>query len=95
MREPPLAWHAAPTIGKQLQTETAPGGRRFGPALDNEGEYSVSARSQQPPDAPMATVHADDYRIREQPYYEPQGEEIEVFEAAYRNRINRASGCIL
>lgn len=37
----------------------------------------------------MDTAHAtsDDYRIAEEPYYASQGDEIELFEAAYRNHI--------
>jgi nitric oxide reductase NorQ protein len=36
----------------------------------------------------MATdPRADDYLIRDEPYYERQGDEVEVFEAAYGNHI--------
>ena len=32
-------------------------------------------------------LQADDLRVVNEPYYEPQGEEIALFEAAYRNQI--------
>ena len=31
----------------------------------------------------------DDYRIADEPYYRPVGEEIELFEAAYASRACR------
>jgi nitric oxide reductase NorQ protein len=33
------------------------------------------------------TGPAEDYRVRNEPYYQAQGDEIALFEAAYRNRI--------
>ncbi len=36
---------------------------------------------------PRPAVRADEYRITEEPYYEPVGKEIAVFEAAYANRL--------
>ena len=33
------------------------------------------------------TLKPEEYFIREEPYYEPVGNEIEVFEAAYRNQL--------
>jgi len=36
---------------------------------------------------PPPAVRADEYRIIEEPYYEPVGKEIAVFEAAYANRL--------
>ena len=36
---------------------------------------------------PRPAVRADEYRITEEPYYEPIGKEIAVFEAAYANRL--------
>lgn len=32
-------------------------------------------------------LKAEEYLIKDEPYYEPVGKEIEVFEAAYRNRL--------
>jgi nitric oxide reductase NorQ protein len=36
---------------------------------------------------PVQVLQPDQHVITEQPYYEPVGREIELFEAAYRNRI--------
>jgi len=36
---------------------------------------------------PSPTTEADAYRILREPYYEPVADEIEIFEAAYRNRL--------
>ena len=36
---------------------------------------------------PAKALQADDLRVVDEPYYEPQGEEIALFEAAYRNQI--------
>ncbi len=33
------------------------------------------------------TLHLDEYLITEEPYYEPVGDEIAIFEAAYGNRL--------
>ncbi len=35
----------------------------------------------------MRTFRLDEYRIEDEPYYQPTGDEIELFEAAYRNQL--------
>jgi nitric oxide reductase NorQ protein len=33
------------------------------------------------------TVRPEEYFVTDEPYYEPNGDEIEIFQAAYRNRL--------
>ncbi|WP_321527872.1 CbbQ/NirQ/NorQ/GpvN family protein [Sedimenticola selenatireducens] len=35
----------------------------------------------------MRTFRLDEYRIEDEPYYQPTGDEIELFEAAYHNQL--------
>ncbi len=35
----------------------------------------------------MSSVDKDQYKVHEEPYYQPQGNEVALYEAAYRNRL--------
>lgn len=47
----------------------------------------MPTKSPAPKPRAARALRSEEYIIRDEPYYEPLGKEIEVFEAAYRNRL--------
>ena len=48
---------------------------------------SATEKRARAPGAEGHVLRAEEYLIKTEPYYEPVGREIELFEAAYRNRL--------